>query len=391
MKDQIQDIISRFGPRPAGSEAEHQAQNYIANDMLRCTDDVQVLPFESYLTAKFGKMKLYAALYLMALVVFWFSPLGAAVIAVTNAIILMSDLMQNIGLADFLYPKKTSWNVSATLEPQKEVKSTLIFSGHIDSTNECTWWYRFKQYGAHLTIATGLMMVFFALFLIVYQLGDYFIYDDMPAFTFYIYLFFVIISPLTIIYFTFHGPECVPGACDNLSGIIIAKNVVSAFADPMHRGQSTLQHTRLRFLSFGSEEKGLRGSTAYVDDFIDKLRSDNAHLVNIDSVRLPDYITLVTGEVMSFVSFDSFLIDKTKKAFEKRGIPYKTARLPMGGTDAIPFQQKNIPSMSIIGMDTKKLDPTYHTRLDVTENVDQNALDNTRDALMELVRQWDKM
>ncbi|MBS1622966.1 MAG: M28 family peptidase [Bacteroidetes bacterium] len=391
MKDQIQEIISRFGPRPAGSRAEHQAQDYIANDMLRHTDDVQVLSFQAPLTAKFGKMKLYAALYLLALIVFWFSPLAATCIAVLNAIVLVSDLMQNRGLADFLYPQKTSWNVSATLEPQKEVKSTLIFSGHIDSTHECTWWYRFKQYGAHLTIATGLMIVFFAIYLLTYLLADYFIYDDMPDFTFYVYLFFVIISPLTIIYFTFHGPECVPGACDNLSGIIIAKNVVSAFADPAHRGQSILQHTRLRFLSFGSEEKGLRGSTAYVEDFIDKLRSENAHLVNIDSVRLPDHITLVTGEVMSFVSFDKFLVDQTQKAFKDINIPYKTARLPMGGTDAIPFQQKNIPSMSIIGMDTKKLDPTYHTRLDVTENVDQRALDNTRDALAELVRQWDRM
>jgi hypothetical protein len=63
----------------------------------------------------------------------------------------------------------------------------------------------------------------------------------------------------------------------------------------------------------------------------------------------------------------------------------------MGGTDAIPFQQKNIPSLSIIGMNMKKLDPTYHTRLDVIENVNQAALDNTKTALIELVNQWDKM
>jgi hypothetical protein len=37
-----------------------------------------------------------------------------------------------------------------------EVKSTLIFSGHIDSTHECTWWYRYKQYGAHVTIMAEL-------------------------------------------------------------------------------------------------------------------------------------------------------------------------------------------------------------------------------------------
>ena len=61
----------------------------------------------------------------------------------------------------------------------------------------------------------------------------------------------------------------------------------------------------------------------------------------------------------------------------------------MGGTDAVPFQQDAIPSLSIIGMNMKSLDPTYHTRLDVIDNVDQKALDYVRDGLIELVRQWD--
>ncbi|MCW3126832.1 MAG: Peptidase family, partial [Bacteroidetes bacterium] len=183
----------------------------------------------------------------------------------------------------------------------------------------------------------------------------------------------------------------VEGACDNLSGVMISRNVVSSFADPGHKGKSTLQNTRLRFISFGSEEKGLRGSTAYVADHLSKLREENAHLVNIDSVRDPNEISIVTGEIMSWVDFDKFLIGKTQKAFKDCNIPFKTGSLPMGGTDAIPFQQKNIPSLSIIGMNMKKLDPTYHTRLDVIGNVDQKALDNTKTALIELVNQWDKM
>jgi hypothetical protein len=391
MKDQIQDIITRFGPRPAGSEAERNAQEFVANDMLRYTEDVQVLAFMAPLTAKFAKMKGYAISYMLALVVFWFSPTIAMVMSVINTIILVCDLMRNDGIADFLFRKRMSWNVSATLEPRGEVKSTLIFSGHMDSTNECTWWYRFKQYGAHLTIATGIVISLFSVFLVWYVAADYFIYDDMPRYSFYIYLGFVILSPLTIIYFTFHGDIAVDGACDNLSGVILAKNIVSTYADPKHRGKSTLQNTRIRFMSFGSEEKGLRGSTAYVSSYINKLREENAHLINIDSVRLPDEISIITGEIMSFVSFDKFLIGQTQKAFQTASIPVKSGTLPMGGTDAIPFQQKNIPALSIIGMNMKKLDPTYHTRLDVIENVDQKSLDNVKTALIQLVDQWDKM
>ena len=391
MKDEIQDFITRFGPRPAGSEAERKAQEHVANQMLRYTDDVQVLPFQSYLTAKFGKMKGYAMLYMVTLVVFWFSPFAAMIISLINTTVLICDLMRNDGIADFLFPKRTSWNVTATLEPQGEVKSTLIFSGHMDSTNECTWWYRFKQYGAHLTIMAGLVIAFFAFFLVWYVAADYFIYDDMPPYSFYIYLAFVVLSPVTIIYFTFHGDIVVDGACDNLSGVVLAKNIVSSFADPIHRGKSTLTNTRLRFISFGSEEKGLRGSTEYVAAHLHQLIDDNSHLINIDSVRNPDEISIITGEMMSFVAFDKFLIGETQKAFQAKSIPVKTGMLPMGGTDAIPFQQKNIPALSIIGMNMKSLDPTYHTRLDTIDNVDQKALDYTKTALLELVAQWDKM
>ena len=391
MKDQIQDIIARFGPRAAGSEAERKAQEYIANDMLRYTDHVEVLPFRSYLTAKFSKMKGYALGYMISLVVFWFSPPIALMISLINTIVLVSDLMRNDGIADFLFPRQTSWNVTATLEPQGEVKSTLIFSGHIDSTHECTWWYRYKQYGAHMTIMAGLIIALFSLYLIWYVAAAYFIYDDMPPFSFWIYLIFVLLSPITIIYFSFHGDVVVEGACDNLSGVVLAKNIVCSFADPAHRGKSTLLNTRLRFISFGAEEKGLRGSTAYIKGHLHHLREENANLINIDSIRLPDEVAILTGEMMSFVIFDKFLIDQTKKAFQAKSIPVKTGSLPMGGTDAIPFQQKNIPALSIIGINMKKLDPTYHTRLDVIDNVDQKALDNVKIGLTEFVDQWDKM
>jgi hypothetical protein len=388
MKDQIQDIIARFGPRLAGTEAEKKAQEYVASLMQKITDDVRIEPFEAPLTAKFGKMKWYAFAYMISLVLYWLTPGGALIIAFLCATVLVCDLMRNDGIADFLFPLKTSYNVSATLEPQGEVKSTLIFSGHIDSTQECTWWFRLKTYGAHLTVAAGLIIALYPIFLFWDVLSAYLV-PSATGVNNWIYFVFVLLSPVTIIYYTFHGDIVVEGACDNLSGVIISKNVVSAFADPNQKGKSTLKNTRIRFISFGAEEKGLRGSTAYSDAHIRELRREDAHLLNTDSIRLADQISIVTGELMSFVTFDKALIAKTEKAFQSKNIPYKKGSLPMGGTDAVPFQQDAIPSLSIIGMNMKSLDPTYHTRLDVIDNVDQKALDYVRDGLIELVRQWD--
>ena len=388
MKDQIQDIISRFGSRLAGSDTERKAQEYIASQMKQITDDVRIEPFQAPLKAKFGKMKWYALSYMISLILFWFTPLGTLILSTICAIVLVCDLMRNDGIADFLFPMETSINVSATLEPSGEVRSTLIFSGHIDSTQECTWWYRFKTYGAHLTVACGLIISLFPVFMLWFDLSSH-LFPTAASVNNWIYFLFVLLSPVTIIYFTFHGNLVVDGACDNLSGVIISKNVVSAFSDPDHKGRSVLKNTRIRFISFGAEEKGLRGSTAYSKAHLEELIKENASLLNTDSVRLPNEINIVTGELMSFVTFDPSLISKTEKAFQSQNISYKKGALPMGGTDAIPFQQRGIPSLSIIGMNMKSLDPTYHTRLDTIENVDQTALDNVKNGLIQLVKQWD--
>jgi aminopeptidase YwaD len=388
MKDQIQDIIERFGPRLAGSRAEHNAQAYIASQMQQLTDDVRIEPFQAPLTAKFGKMKWYAFSYMLSLFLFWYSPIATLIISIICAVVIVCDLMRNDGIADFLFPMQTSLNVSATLEPQGEVRSTLIFTGHIDSTQECTWWYRLKRYGAHATIATGLIITSFSIFMIWYVISAY-LFPQAANVNTWIYFVYVLLSPITIVYYSFHGDIVVEGACDNLSGIIISKNVFTAFADPLKKGRSTLLNTRIRFISFGAEEKGLRGSTAYSKAHLEKLQKENAHILNTDSVRRPDQINIVTGEIMSFVTFDKNLVSKTEHAFLSKDIKVKKGKLPMGGTDAIPFQQRNIPALSIIGMDMKSLDPTYHTRLDTIDNVDQQALNNVRDGLIELVKQWD--
>lgn len=48
-------------------------------------------------------------------------------------------------LTNFPGKLQTSSNVEATIEPTGEVKSTLIFSGHMDSTLEYRWWYKYGE------------------------------------------------------------------------------------------------------------------------------------------------------------------------------------------------------------------------------------------------------
>jgi len=52
--------------------------------------------------------------------------------------------------------------------------------------------------------------------------------------------------------------------------------------------------------------------------------------------------------------------------------------------------RQGVPTVSIIGQSTEKLDPTYHTRLDTPECVDERALELTKRAVVKFIEDWDK-
>ncbi|MBX2909921.1 MAG: M28 family peptidase [Chitinophagales bacterium] len=381
MIDFIAEIVKQFGPRLAGSKAEAGAQLFVKNELEKFASNVKQQEFEAPLTAKFRKMKIYAALYWLSVALFFWNPIIAWILALVNAVITINDLMRNGTLLDSFFPLLKSSNVTATIEPKEEAKQTIIFSGHIDSTEECQWWFWLKQLGGYLTFICGILIVLFA----VYSTLEVFF---LLAFSKNLFAplnwFFVLLSPLQLVYFTFHSKRVVDGAADNLSGISISFHLLK------HFHQNPLKHTRIRFISFGSEEKGLRGSKAYVAANLEQLKAENSKLVNIDTIRLTNEISVVNKEAMIGITHDSNLVNGIKSAFDKLKFPCQINALNMGGTDAVPFSQNNISSISIIGLNTKKLDPTYHTRLDKVGMIEPQSLKNVRDALIAFAQDSDK-
>ncbi|MES2621600.1 MAG: M28 family peptidase [Bacteroidota bacterium] len=384
MIELITEIIEKFGPRKAGSEAEKKAQEFIAEKSSRFTDQVRIIPFEEYLDARFGKLKYYVAFYVVALILYWIQPQVALFLSIVNALLIILDLMMYRDLlTTFPGKKQTSWNVEAVLEPQGEVKSTVVVSGHMDSTREYTWWYRLGGLGIKLTIFAGFLMVLQPLFYAWYVLAP-------QTFHNYIWVGFLALSPTLIVYWSMHGDRVVNGAQDNLSGIAIAFESFKALAHPTQKGKSMLKNTRVKFVSFGSEEKGLCGSRAYVKLKKEELKKENAHLVNIDGVRLVDEIAIVYRELMNGTSHSPELIDGLKRSFHHQNISFKNVMVPIGGTDAVSFARAGLPSVTLIGMSASEYDFTYHTRNDLVEHIEPLALEHVKNGVLEFVKQWDE-
>lgn len=362
----IKDFIDKHGGRLAGSEAETNAQADLAMRLKEFCKSVEIHPFEAPLDAKFFSLKIFCSIFYFTLAFRFFSnDLWIVLLATLNTILFLGHFVTYRDWLNVFFPKKLSHNVLGTLEPLKEPKMTIIMSGHMDNVKEFWWWYKFKNWGAKLTLLAGLTLVFWSIFLWL----DYFFHWD------FVKWIFLALSPSTLSFFFMHGSYVVDGAQDNLSGISTAYFTLRAFLHPEKKGHSFLNHVRLKIISFGAEETGTNGSKYFAKHFHEELKSENTILINLDGIKDPEHFTIFQREVNPWVAYPKRVIAAMEDSFKKNQVPFKKVNLLMGGTDAHRFHKKGIPAVTITAQTTHRLDPTYHTRLDTVDQLNPMAIE----------------
>jgi hypothetical protein len=373
----IDDIITRFGGRYFGSNEEKQAQYYTADILRRYCDKVDVEEFQSALESHFQSLKGFCTVYVIVLFLLKYDVRIAAVVGIVNTVFFLGHFVTYRHWLDFLFPDKPSWNVIGDIEPTGDVHTTLIVAGHIDSVKEFKWWYRFKQRGAEMTIAAGFLMTLLG----VYAVLSLFIHAGWWSYGWWL---FVVTAPVQLVFFDMHGDHVVHGASDNLTGVALAVEMAKVFS------KEKLKHTRLRVISFGAEEACLRGSWAYSRDHKEQLLREKAFLFNLDTIKDLEHLTIGTSETNTLVWYKKEHIKLVEDAFIAANVPVKKLPLMVGASDASAFHINGIPAICIIGMDSGSLDPTYHTRLDVIENIHPEALEAMKRVTIQFIRTWDK-
>ena len=372
----IEDIITRFGGRYFGSGQEKAAQLYTAEILRKYCDKVDVEEFQSALEAHFQSLKVFCVVYLRVIVLLRVDVRIAGVLGILNSILYLGHFVTYRHWLDFLWPKKPSWNVIGDIEPTDTVKSTLIIAGHIDSVKEFKWWYRFKHNGAVLTVIAGFLIPLLG----IYALLSIFI---TAAWFTYLWWLFALMTPVLIVFYNMHGEEVVDGASDNLTGVAMAVEMAKVFSD------DKLKHTRLRLISFGAEEAGLRGAWAYARQHKAQLIKEKAFLFNLDTIKDLEHLTIGTGEANTLVSYKKEYVELVEDAFKVTGTGYKKLPLMVGASDASAFCIEGLPAICVIGMESEKLDPSYHTRLDVIEYVRPEALEAMKKVTIQFAKTWD--
>lgn len=364
----IKKICKDVGPRPAGSEQEHEAQKLMAAELDGACDKVEIEPFDVHPGAFLGWILTDGIMMIAAIVLFFFgmSAIALALCALSLIFAIVEFLLYK-KLLDPFFPKKTSHNVVAVRKPKGEVKRRIIFSGHADSANE----WRFTYYGGSklLVPIIGLSFVGILLGLVLgiwaVAAGHAFSAADSGALNVMRYVFLAWIPILFTTLFFENKKRPVMGANDDLTGCFISMAVVKY----MQQHDIRFENTEVWVVLTGSEEAGLRGAKAFCKAHKNELSDVETVFVGLDTIRDYDFAAVYSRDLTGTVKNDAGACALVKEAAKQTGLdlPYKSVFF--GATDAAAVTQAGMKAVSVAAMDPAPA-KYYHTRLDTADNLD---------------------
>jgi hypothetical protein len=320
----------------------------------------------------------------------WVTAIAALAFSISSVLLFIFEFVLGFELVDPLFKKKRSINVvGRLLSPgTKNVKRLLILSGHHDSALEFTW-LRFTGYGFFILTITWMIALITVLVKSIIQLTGVITGNDdiVNAGTLGWVLMAYLVAP-SIIFAVFfargrkNGGN-VPGAADNLSACALA---VAMCRFLVENPACIPDDTEIRFITFGSEEAGVRGSRRYVERHLDELKRLNARLLNFETIAHPE-IAILTSESNGTVKNSLEMVKSVVAAAQRAGVPYMVKPATLGtGSDAGPFSRASLKATTLLGFNMQQMVAFYHQKWDTPEILTIDPLFNVLKLAFEWVR-----
>ena len=398
----VKTICSEVGPGLPGSSQERERAAIIEKDLKSHlgagnvrVEEFTLAPgaFQNRLPALFLFL---AALLNMSLgrltgVSPWLTAIPALAFSIMTALLFIFEFILSLELVDPLFRKKTSINVIGTLRRPgtTSVKRLLILAGHHDSAWENTW-LRLFGYGFFFLSATFFIGLITMLAMSIIQVTGLILANAaaVRAGTMgWAMLAYPIVPAIIFVLFATRGGKnggVVPGAADNLSACALA---VAMCRFLVNNPSCIPPDTEIRFISFGSEEAGLRGSRRYVERHLDELKGLGTRLLNFETVAHPE-VAILTSDVNGTMQNSAEMVKSVIAAAERAGVPYKVESASLGvGTDAAPFTRAGLKATTLLPFKVpQQLLAFYHQEWDGPEVLTMEPLLNVLKLAFEWIR-----
>jgi len=386
----VQRICTEIGPGCPCSSQEHQRGRAMERELKDCCEAVDVEPFECSPGAFLGWFRAAAAANALGLLFFYLSlkpwsprlfSLLAFLMAGAVFVTMVQEFFWYRQFIDRFYARASSFNVMGKIgkgQP-KDTRRVIFFTGHHDSALQYTWLRYLKTgyYAAVLILVSTVTVSFlaFGLRFLFLSLGV-----SAPWLITTVKWLSFTMFPLGFVFaffFTEKGREGgkVPGAGDNLSGCALAV----AMGRLLKRHPSLIpEDTEIRVGSFGSEEAGLRGAKAYVENHLSELQSKEVLCVNFDTVVDPE-IVVFSSDLNGFLKHSERAVRLVSQAAEDAGVPHRSMPFPFGGggTDAAAFTEAGFQAVTLYSLKVpSQMIAFYHQEFDTPDKLQEESLEN---------------
>lgn len=392
----IKNVCKNFGPRPVGSEAEKNAQEYMLNDLKNFCDEANREEYKCSDKAFMSWVPLGAVLLVLSIVSFtlgW-AAVGLGLCLITLFFILAEFIFYKPVL-DVFFPKKTSGNVYGVIKPTGETKKRIVLSGHTDSAFEWTYTYKGGRPAVLTIILTAIIDIVLGIGGGIYALihfggafGTVVWREGGNVALRVIAVIFYISIPVLVAATKFCNFKLpVMGANDDLTGVFIS----CAAAKFLHDNNIRFENTEVMVVCAGGEEAGLRGTKAFAKAHKDELTDSSVETVYVgfDTIRELDFTKIYDKDMTGMVKNDRKVAELIQRAAKNAGRDVSIGTIELGSTDAAAMSQAGVRAASIVAMD-----PTparyYHTRLDTADNLSPQAIDFGVKTALEAIFMFDE-
>ncbi len=372
----IKTMCKNFGPRPVGSEAEINTQEYLAKELETTCDTVLKEEYKCSDKAFMSWVPIGATIIILSTIFFTLGlPVVSLIAGCLTLFLILAEFIFYKPVLDIFFPKKTSMNVTGIRKASGETKRRIIFSGHVDSAFEWTYTYHGGRAVVAGIIVTAVIAVLLNIGGGIYGMlaGDGIVWtDDNLALKIIAGVMYATVPVMIAALFFCNYKRPVTGANDDLSGCMVSAAVLKF----MDANNIRFENTEVVALMAGGEEAGLRGSKAWAKAHADEMKADGIEtvFVSLDTIREIDFMAIYDKDMTGMVKNDRRVAELVQKAAKTVGhdVPIKTIEL--GSTDAAAMSQAGIPAAAFTAMDPSPA-RYYHTRLDTEDNLDPKMLE----------------
>jgi hypothetical protein len=402
--DIVKTICSEVGPGMPGTPQERERAGIIKKELESHlgAGNVVVEEFPVASWAMLSSLPLSALFLLMAALLNlsmghipglspWLTAIASLVFSFLAQLPFIFLFVLNYEWIDPFFKQKQSVNVIGTLRKPgtTNVKRLLILGGHHDSAPENTW-LGLVGYGFLILWAVWIIGTLTMIAMGIIQFAG--VMAGNPAVirfgTLGWVLLVFLIAPSIIFGMTFNRGRkdggTVPGAADNLSASALA---VAMCRFLVQNPSYIPDDAEIRFISFGSEEAGLRGSRRYVARHLDELKRLDARLLNFETVAHPE-IVILTSDVNGTVKNSPEMVKSVIAAAQRAGVPYQVKPSFIGGgSDAGPFSEADLKAANLLPFQMpQQMVAFYHQKRDRPEILTIEPLFNVLKLTFEWIR-----